>query len=216
MRAVAGEGLGLADADSQAPVEGAERGLPPDQPQGGHAQDGGGAVGRGLGLRAEAPPAGDAVLGREGEPGGEVVLSGPARGVGADLGDQLEGAVGGNAIDLREVDAGEVVQRGTDVHVGFVAVSALHPRGRQGRCRGLDGGGQRLELGVDSRIAGVELGLTHIKELEVLLEDKEVFGPVMAGQGGHDLVGRGLAVGGHDVGQGRAGRAGRRRGRGGS
>ena len=34
-----GEGLGLADADSQAPVEGAERGLPPDQRQPIYFQD---------------------------------------------------------------------------------------------------------------------------------------------------------------------------------
>ena len=36
-------------------------------------------------------------------------------GVGADLGDQLEGGIGGEAIDLREVDAGEVVEDGPHV-----------------------------------------------------------------------------------------------------
>ena len=44
-----GEGLWLADADSQAAVERAERGLAPDQSHGSHPQHGGGAIGRGLG-----------------------------------------------------------------------------------------------------------------------------------------------------------------------
>ena len=134
------------------------------------------------------------VLRSEGEPGGEVMFRGPAREVGPDLGDQFERAVGGEAIDLREVDAGQMMERRADVDVGFVAVSAFHAWAWQRRSRRRDAGGQRLERGVDGLVARGELRLTHIEELEILLEDKEVFGPVVAGQGRGDLVGRGLAV----------------------
>ena len=51
-----GDGLGLTDADGQPAVEGAEGGLAADETHGGHAEDSGGAIGRRLGLRAEAPP----------------------------------------------------------------------------------------------------------------------------------------------------------------
>ena len=173
-----GDGFGLADPDRQAPVEGPAGGLAPHEAHGGDAQHAGGAIGGGLGFTAEPAAAGDPVLGCEGEPGGEVVLGGPARGVGADLGDQLEGAIGGEAIDLREVDAGQVVQHGPEVDVGFIAAPARDPgagQRRRGRC---DGGRQLLELGVDGPVAREELRLAHVEELEVLLEHKEVFGPV--------------------------------------
>ena len=107
--------------------------------------------------------------GGEGKPGGEVVFGGPARGVGADLGDELEGGIGGNTIDLGEVDAGQVVEGGADVDVGFVAVPAGDSWARQRRRWRVDPGSQRLEFGVDGRIAGRELRLTDIKELEMLV-----------------------------------------------
>ena len=150
--------------------------------------------GRGLGLGAEPAAAGDPVLGGEGEPGGEVVFGGPPAEVRADLGDQLEGPVGGDAIDLREVHAGQVVERGADVDVGFVPVAPGDARVRERRRRGRGRGGQGLERRVDGRIAAPELLLTHVKEREILLQDKEVFGAVVAGQGGGDLGQRRLAV----------------------
>ena len=128
-----GEGFGLADAHGEAPVEGPEGGLAPNEAHGGDAQHPGGAVGRRLRAAAEAPAARDPVLGREGEPGGEVMFGGPAPHVGADLGDELQGAIGGDAIDLRDVDAGEVVQDRPDVDVGFIAAPAGDPRAGQGR-----------------------------------------------------------------------------------
>ena len=46
---------------------------------------------------------------------------------------------------------------------------------------------------VDGTIAGRELGLTGIEELEILLQDDEMFRSIVAGQRGHD-VGRGGAA----------------------
>ena len=60
--------------------------------------------------------------------------------------------------------------------------------------RGRDRGGQGLKLDLDGGIAGEQLRLAQVEELEVLLEDKEVFRPVVPGQRGGDLVRGGLAV----------------------
>ena len=143
------------------------------------------------------------VVERSPEPGGEVVLGGPAARVGADLGDELEGTVGREAIDLREVDAGQVVQHGPDVEVWFIAASARAARAGQRRGGRRDGGRQLLEFGVDGPVAGEELRLAHVKEFEVLPQDKEVLGAVVPGQRGDDLVRGGpavrVAVAGQDV-----------------
>ena len=69
-------------------------------------------------------------------------------------------------------------------------------------------------MGFHSDIARRELPLIDIEEFEVLLEGEEVFGPIVAGQGGDDLgLGRvtpivpmvgqllGVALPGHDVAQ---------------
>ena len=74
----------------------------------------------------------------------------------------------------------QVMERRPDVDVRFVAVAALHPWAREGCRGGRDCGGQGLQRGVDGGIAGAELRLTHVKELEILLEDKEVFRAVVA------------------------------------
>ena len=71
-----------------------------------------------------------------------------------------------------------------------------------------------LHMGLNGAIAGGELSLTGIKELEVLLQDEEMFGPIVPGEGSDD-VGLGgaapivtvlgqllrVAVAGHDVAQ---------------
>ena len=189
-----GQGFGFADADGQPAVEGPEGGLAPGQTHSGDAEHAGGAVGRGLGFAAEPAAAGDPVLGREGEPGSEVVFGGPARGVGADLGDELEGAIGGEAIDLCEVNPGQVVKDGPDVDVRFIAAPAGDAGAREGRRRGRDRGGQGLKLALDGGIAGEELRLTHVKEFEILRQDEDVLVAVVARQRGGDLVDRGLAV----------------------
>ena len=66
---------------------------------------------------------------------------------------------------------------------------------RVGRGRGRDRGGQGLKLDLDGGIAGEELRLTHVKELEILRQDEDVLVAGVAGQRGGDFVDRGLAVG---------------------
>ena len=114
-----------------------------------------------------------------------------------------EGGIGRDAIDLGEVDAGQLVEGGADVDGGFVAVAASDA-GTRKRCRGrLNGGGQGLEFRGDGFVAGAELTLTHVVEFEILLQDKEMFGLVVAGEGSDDLGLGGLAVrvtvGGEDL-----------------
>src|SRR3990172_13128255 len=58
-----GNGLGLADAIGDATVVGTQGGGGTAGDHGAHAQDGGGTVGRRLGLRAEQAAPGDLVLG---------------------------------------------------------------------------------------------------------------------------------------------------------
>ena len=87
-----------------------------------------------------------------------------------------------------------MVERGADVDVGFVPMAAGDPRAWEGCRWGRGRGGQGLERRVDGRIAAPELLLTHVKEFKILLQDKEVFGAVVASQGGGDLGQRRLAV----------------------
>ena len=47
------DGLGLSHSNGQAAVEGPERGLAPDDAEGGHPEHGGGAIGGGLGAGAD-------------------------------------------------------------------------------------------------------------------------------------------------------------------
>ena len=83
---------------------------------------------------------------------------------------------------------------------------------RRRRCR--QGGGQRLDVCLDGAITGRELRLTGVEEFQILLQDEEVLGAIVAGQGRHDLRLRGatpivamlgellrVAVAGDDVAQ---------------
>lgn len=110
MRGGRGNGFCFADPVGEPAVEGPERGLGAAETHGREAKDRRGAIGGGLRARAEEPPAGDLVPRREGEPGGEVVGGGPAVHVGPDFSEQPERRVRADALDLREIDAGEVMQ----------------------------------------------------------------------------------------------------------
>ena len=120
-----------------------------------------------------------------------MLLGGPAGHVGPNLRQQAERVIGPDPVDLGQVDAGELVQRGPDIETRFVVARLLSaPRGRQ-RGRRRDGRGRELrEVPLDRRVAGGELPLIDVKEFEILVEDEDVLGPLVAGQRGDDL-GRG-------------------------
>ena len=134
-------------------------------------------------------------MGREGQPGREVAGGGPAGHVGADFGDEAQRIGGADAIDLREIGAGEPIQRGADIEARVVVAGrdAAARGGQRGGGRG-DGGGELRELGLDGLVAHRELALAAVKEFEVLLEGKDEFGAVVPGEGGDDLGFGGVAA----------------------
>jgi hypothetical protein len=67
-------------------------------------------------------------------------------------------------------------------------------RWRQWRQRGGRRRGEPSELGFDRGVARRELPLVRIEELQILLQDEDVFGAVVAHQRGHDLGRRRAAV----------------------
>ncbi len=71
------DGLGFADASSEAAVEGSEGVITAGEAHDGDAEGLGGATRGGLGGGTEEFATGDFVVGREGEPGSEVVGRGP-------------------------------------------------------------------------------------------------------------------------------------------
>lgn len=110
-----GDGFGLSDAEGHPPIERTECGSGTPEIHGAEAEDGRGAIRRGLRPAAKETPAGDLVLGGERQPRGEVLLRGPARHVGANLRQQAERVVRPDAVNLGQVDAGELVQRRPDI-----------------------------------------------------------------------------------------------------
>ena len=138
---------------------------------------------------AEQAASGDFVVWGEGEPRREMFFGGPSAHVGADFGDQFEGGIRGNAVDLRQIHAaGNVMERGPDIETGFV-VAGLSTGARTGERwgRGLDRFDQRLDVSFDGLVANRDLGLTGVEKFEILPEGEEVFGPVVAGEGGGDF-----------------------------
>lgn len=84
----------------------------------------------GLGAGTEEPTARDLVLRGQREPRSEVLRRGPARHVGPNLGDELEGRVGRDAIDLRQIDAsGQVMEGRANLEARFVVTRLLVTRG---------------------------------------------------------------------------------------
>ena len=80
------------------------------------------------------------------------------------------------------------MQHGSDVEGRLDALSSRPRRGEWSRCG--DRGGQLAHVGFDGAIAPVDLSLTGVVEFQILLERKEQFRPVVAGQRSRDLGGR--------------------------
>ena len=138
LRAVAVMALALPMRKASAAIERAERGLRAAELHGGQAEDGGGAIGRGLGAAAEQAAAGDLVLGRQRQPRRECFSVGQ-RVMSVPISDeQAQRVVGADAVDLGQVDAGELVQRRPELEAGFVVARLLRggARGGQGRSAG--------------------------------------------------------------------------------
>ena len=92
--------LGLADTEGDPSVERAERGLGAPQVHGGEAQDRRRPVGGRLSTTAQEASTRHLVVGREGEPGGEVFLRRPAGHLGANFGEEAERVIGADAVQL--------------------------------------------------------------------------------------------------------------------
>lgn len=95
-----GDGLGFADTEGDATIERAQGGLRAPEIHGRQPEDSRGAIRRGLSATAQEAPAGHLVVRRQGQPRGEGLLSGPPAHLGASLGEEPQGVVGANAIDL--------------------------------------------------------------------------------------------------------------------
>src|SRR5207245_2124206 len=84
--------------------------------------------------------------------------------------------------------AGEVMQGRSDLEVRFVVGSLAVDAWRWQRCRRcLQGGGQHLDVCLNGAITGRQLSLTGVEEFQILLQDEEVLGAIVAGQGRLDL-----------------------------
>ena len=80
------------------------------------------------------------------------------------------------------------MQGRADLKAGFVVAGLFgHARRRQGGGWCGPGGRQGLHVRLDRAVTGRQLGLTRVKEFEILLEDKQVLGPIVPRQGGEDL-----------------------------
>src|SRR3989304_9761124 len=87
---------------------------------GSEAECGCGPIGGGLGAGIEGFASGDLASWRGGQPGGEVLLGGPAGRAQADLTNELEGGLGINAFDGGEIDPGDAEEVGADVEGGLI------------------------------------------------------------------------------------------------
>ena len=133
-------------------------------------------------------------------------FAGPAGHVRADLGDESQGGIGPDGVDLCEVHSGELVERAADFEARGVLVPLPAAR-RWPRCPGKGVlGGHVLQQGFDLAIAGADLALIALVELKVLSEHKDLLPAVVPREGRGDLLlggsAAGVAMGGSRVGVG--------------
>src|SRR3990172_956343 len=146
---------------------------------GSEAECGCGPIGVGLGSGTEGFASGDLASWREGQPGGEVLLGGPAGHVQADLANELEGGLGINAFDGGEIDPGDAEEVGADVEGGlillpFAAAGGFVKRSADAAIL------ERVQAVFDLGVAGRDLLAVEVEELHLRkLESIDVSQPLM-------------------------------------
>ena len=101
--------------------------------------------------------------------------AGPAGHVRTDLCDESQGGIGPDGVDLCDVRTGKSVERAADFDARLVLVPLPPTRlGQRGPWNAVLGG-QVLKEGFDLVIAGADLTLMAVVELEILSQHKDVF-----------------------------------------
>src|SRR5215472_12788934 len=120
----------------------------------------------------------------------------PAVHVRANLGDQLQGGMRTNAVDLAQVGAaGKPVERGADVEGRFMPLRPKRTtRGGQLGARWRLLSSQRIDQLLDCAIALGDLLAVKLVSVEILLEGEQVFDAIVTGEGCDDFLDRGLAA----------------------
>ena len=93
-----------------------------------------------------------------------MLLGGPAAHVGTNLGEPTEGAVGADGVELGEIDARQLVERGADVEPRLIAPTLAHPLGTDDLgqdllARILQGGRISLAVGIVAMLIALSVGV---------------------------------------------------------
>jgi len=140
------------------------------------------------GAGSEDLAAGDIVMGGQAEPGAEVFDGGELVHIGAGFGGDGLGDGLTDAIDGDEVDAGEAEEVGADVEVGLVlGIGFFLGGGQVGQSiRAVPAGLAGTVGALEGLVTGGDLGRVGVVERESLLDDEDIFGLPVAGEGGGD------------------------------
>jgi hypothetical protein len=108
----------------------------------------------------------------------------------------LQRPIGSDAVDLAEIGAaGNSMQGRTQLHARFVLAGLGPGFGRRQRlCGRLASLRQIGQLGLNGSVAVGDLPQIELEPLKILAQRKQVFGAVVAGQGGDYLLLAGFAI----------------------
>ena len=184
-----GDGLGRIQMGFLPAEEGAQGTVGTVQRVGRQTQGCRGSARAALGLGADHPAAGDAVVGAQPQPGYEVLGAGPFGHVGPDLADHFQGRVRVHAVDAGQVHSRHPVQMALDIEARRVLLVALFAIGswRLAVTAVL----KPLQLGFDLPVALGNLALVRPIQPQGLGQLEDVLVPPMPSQ----RPGDGLLVG---------------------